>query len=1755
MKRERGPALAGMVFVCGLVAAVVAGGREAGAACNLIPGTEKTFDGTLGATNRPFAAPGEPIELRVRPCDTTSTGFTANAGDHVVTVLFTPVAGGASRNAVVLTAAADCSGLSAELSACQAQLGAGGTATCVAGAAAGLQIVDRDNSRYLRFLFPDTDVLVDAAGDDHTLTGPATIAVSPAAAPLPCQLASSPCAGQSGLIACIDDFFANDGACGRKSAQGTFNHFTALPPPNDFQAACFAETPPCTQLAADFRATTDTAGNVLIPMDWRGILVRQANVPVPRLLRATLAPLMPVNIPGRSFVASYTPEGGILPPIFEPQFDAQAPSGDVTLFGSADAPYTILRIARRSETFQQCSGGVNGGLPCNEAADCPGACGAGVNAGKRCATDADCPSSACGTAGTCGSTACFGGTRNGQACNSDGNCPNGECGPALFDVATFGVGAGAGPLVLSRFGAGVCQEDTNATCATNGNCTSGPCVGYALQASNPVPLEGLTSSQDVFAFVVSEAIDGVDRNGDGDTLDSVATLQSRESGAKQALGAPAGCGISGTPEGRAAIRIQQPPFSFPAVATEGDVVAFLESEAATNSPAAPNLACDENADHDSFDSILRVFRLGGGELTGSLTPHVVDAAAKIDGRSLSVSNGSIFYRHTEAGQALRLTERVSLTSVAAQATGGASGAASITPDGRYVAFESDATNLVPGDTNGQRDAFLYDRQTGTVECVSVATGGTQGSGQSFAPSISDDGRYVAFDSNSGLVPGSVGTHNVFVRDRQVGTTERVSLPIGGVATGGSNSLDASISADGRYVAFEGDFDNLVVGDTNGVRDVFVYDRQTSTTERVSVGSGGTEANGISAAHSISADGRNVAFASSATNLVAGDTNAAADVFVHDRQTGETERVSVASDGAEANTASTRPSISADGRYVAFESLASNLVPGDTNGSADVFVHDRRTGITERVSVSSSGTQGTGGGSISPSISPDGRYVAFQSDATDLVPGDTNAATDVFVHDRQTGLTERVSVATDGTEGSGGNASLPFVAANGRAISLDGRYLAFASAATNLVSGDSNGFADVFVRGIDHTDTASDLTGDGDLDDTVLEALNANTSSVTELCPADAASIGGGMAAFLRPEPAGPAPALEAPSANVAGCPLGTNVSGGISLNDDADHDDDVVHLWRGSGSVENLHCAATGVSLSSSVVAALVDEAAQGDGPLNGDGDTNDQVVKAYKLGDPTPATCSAWHNVGQAADTIQAVGSLVAFLTPEAAQNANLNGPADTDLNDRVLQVYDAGSNVLTNTKQAAEEFVVGSDTISCGSGPLIAFRTSEAAQGNADLNGDGDTSDFVLQVYAKGLGVINTGQAVTPCRLEACDPRQPYRVLGDKVKFLTYESEQGQDLNGDGDTNDLILQVFDACPRTVTVIGTVDQGAGSVGDPLAEPQQADAHVFVAPSGRCFQGSTMLTVPASCSADADCPSGATCQSDYVVAAPASVSHHDTMLLPRNALTVAIAAGKTAVDTSVVVRVRNADVLPRREVPGHTVRLSVHDGTCPAGTVVGLPDFDPKTAGDQDTSVLKGGQTKGARVRLHVVPSVSGTHNPKAPLRCSLQLEASTVALGNEDPTMANNQATLELNVIDKTMPTTTATHESVIASAPPVKLTIAKNGVAATKDVTVKLTNADPTAETVGHAISLSLGASDCPTGTVTLSPATSLTVGGGGTGRLTVAVNATSTAFAASSAKSPARCTATLTATTDVVGNVEPDATNNSTQLIVDVIDKNDF
>lgn len=379
---------------------------------------------------------------------------------------------------------------------------------------------------------------------------------------------------------------------------------------------------------------------------------------------------------------------------------------------------------------------------------------------------------------------------------------------------------------------------------------------------------------------------------------------------------------------------------------------------------------------------------------------------------------------------------------------------SISADSRYIAFESAANNLVIGDTNNQTDIFITDRQTQTTDIVSLNSFGFGGNLNSFHPSVSGDGRFVTFASNAtNLVPGdSNNTTDIFLRDLLTATTTRISVDSLGNQSNAA-SINPTISADGRFIAFESDATNLVMGDLNNARDIFLHDTLTGMTAQISRNSLGDRGNFSSFNPTISADGRFIAFDSFATNIVAGDTNNARDVFWHDTLTGMTSSISVDALGNQGDFSSIAPSISTDGRFIAFESTATNLVPGDTNGVRDIFVRDVANGIMTRVSVDIFSNQ-VSRSSFAPTISGDGRFVAFDSFDPLLVPGDSNGTNDIFVRDLLNGVTTKISVNYQGLEGN--------LTSFNPAISASGEVVAFDSFATNLVVGDNNNSRDVFV---------------------------------------------------------------------------------------------------------------------------------------------------------------------------------------------------------------------------------------------------------------------------------------------------------------------------------------------------------------------------------------------------------------------------------------------------------------------------------------------------------------------------------------------------------------------------------------------------------------------------------------------------------------------------------------------------------------------
>jgi Tol biopolymer transport system component len=376
----------------------------------------------------------------------------------------------------------------------------------------------------------------------------------------------------------------------------------------------------------------------------------------------------------------------------------------------------------------------------------------------------------------------------------------------------------------------------------------------------------------------------------------------------------------------------------------------------------------------------------------------------------------------------------------APTAGAVSDAPVVSRTGRYVVFRSSASNLVKGDTNGVPDVFLRDRLTRKLERVSVATGGAQAGGASGAPSVSADGRFVAFESSaSNLIKGDAnGRVDVFLRDRRTGRTTLVSRRADGGLTG-QPGYQPSVSADGRYVAWA-TVGAMTPDDTNGVFDVYRRDLTRGATERVSVPRPGAMGNGASEHPVLSGDGTQVAFTSTASDLIWGDGNGHRDAFVRAMPGALTSLVSISSAGIQGDGAVRGTVISADAATVAFTSEATNLVPGDTNRQPDVFVRERASGTTRLVSAGLGGRPADAA-SMTPAVSDDGRMVLFVSGARNLVEGDTDTP-DAFVRDLQRATTEKASQARDGSSANS--------VVRDAALSGNGRYVAIATTSSNLV---------------------------------------------------------------------------------------------------------------------------------------------------------------------------------------------------------------------------------------------------------------------------------------------------------------------------------------------------------------------------------------------------------------------------------------------------------------------------------------------------------------------------------------------------------------------------------------------------------------------------------------------------------------------------------------------------------------------------------
>lgn len=431
-------------------------------------------------------------------------------------------------------------------------------------------------------------------------------------------------------------------------------------------------------------------------------------------------------------------------------------------------------------------------------------------------------------------------------------------------------------------------------------------------------------------------------------------------------------------------------------------------------------------------------------------------------------------------------------------------ASMISANEEYILFESSADNIVVGDTNGSIDQFLYHIPSGNISLVSYSSDGyTINTGNSGQGAIDDSGRYVAFWSKPDNNPATYG--HVYLRDMETGTLTLVGKNTSGnPASNGAADLD--ISGNGRYVVFASESDDIIPGDDNTLTnqtDVIMYDTVLDKMTLISNKNGDSNPSdggwiqGQNRNPSINSDGKYVVFQGNNANTTAdSDTNGAFDIFLRNTQTNTTVLISKATTGSAANQASINPSISGDGKYIVFESSASNLVSNDTNALKDIFLHNTQTGQTTLISRTSDGTAANGS-SFNSNISSNGRYVTFGSNASNLTSDDNNGVSDAFLYDIQTGELKRISELPGGTGGDGDSAN-SYISTPSISISDDGRYAVFDSASTNFLNNPASGTRQIYMV---------DLTGpDLSYNNTNKVILEPDDHKQYRLCDIDVANF-------------------------------------------------------------------------------------------------------------------------------------------------------------------------------------------------------------------------------------------------------------------------------------------------------------------------------------------------------------------------------------------------------------------------------------------------------------------------------------------------------------------------------------------------------------------------------------------------------------------------------------------------------------------------
>lgn len=1309
-----------LVTLLGLL--LVFSAHTAHSACEVIPFARATARGAGGSVSPPYGIPGEFVEFSLdSPCHADATGFpSADAEDYLVTIAFTPPEG----RPTIVTLASDFDAVWPSVQTCGNQLDVHAAAVDPAASAdfassvallepvGDLTPEERAKKRHLRFRFPITSYFFGNAS--FTATGSSRIAVSLASDPFPCSLATVACADQAGLVACVDDLYREDGNCGTETAP-VFPGFTGLPVPNDFAQLCTGS--PCTppNPTPHLRAAVDSDGNLLVPMDWSRVLVdreigddsqESRRLPATRLVRAALtvdafsdAP-GPILLEDPSSLSSWAPNGARLPPLFEPQLNVGEDPTIPILFGSVDAPMTVLRI-KRCESQPGCTPGAFEFRDRFAPSFFGDAIGPVLIEGLEGVEALD-PVAVDGILQTLDLNIFL---KEEELIAADRTCPDPtdeSCDPTCVAEADLnGDGDCSDPLLT----VGDRHRAQDYPVGTN--------MGRALARirQHPFSFSAIATSPDhnVIAFLEPEPLEGdctdvetCDQNGDGDVFDTI-------------------------------LRVLQLPDLVPLNRTEAPAAV---EELALEDLLGERFAVDPEPkiDHESL-------RFSGGKLffrysepanaprvrenLGLPGEYVLRPALSGNGRwavysPVTAANLQIYLEDLwDPGAPRTLISRTP----SGGAPNGRSTRPDISPNGRFVVFMSLATDLTD-DGEEAPGVFIFDREApdGAVERIGN-TLDLPTFGFTLQASVSDEGRFVTFES-WGEKPCCA-----YLRDRETQTTQPI-VPVGEAGTTeGDNFWLPVISGNGRYVAFLTDASLTPDDNFDGSYDIYVKDRVTAEIARVSIDPEERDSQGNAApvASPIEGEGQNVAI-SHTGRWVSWSSYTSGRVYIHDRDVdadgvfdeegaSSTALVSVASDGSIGDgESSSWTETSGNGRFTIFNSRSSNLVaetvgpPGNAI-AAETYIRDNLTGLTAKVSQEPTYTRRWGANLLAISgdgwshlrrvgvdppwtivadrPAPDGDDVTGDGDSLDILLG----YLDVEGGGPRTTLCPALDVATnDGAvaflrpEASGGAPNCPV----GQPI-----------------------------------DAGVDLNGDGDADDLVVHYWDG--SQPVENLPQS-----------FRPGIAATALALS-DDAIVALVPESGEGRG--SLNGDADEEDQVVHVysfatrkWWSTGE------AGIGITLRGQVLAFLMPEAAQGGLDLNGDGDTRDRVLRVYNVGGREQPTLL----LGGALPVEDFVlggrlgQEVVAFRVPEPGTNR------------RFLQIFDLASGETIETGQTAIPCVEEACNPRAPYRVLedsVLFQTRESEQ-NADLNGDRDLDDDVLHFF----NVRQAHESAAPDQSLAC-------------------------------------------------------------------------------------------------------------------------------------------------------------------------------------------------------------------------------------------------------------------------------------------------------------------------------------------------------------------------------------------------------------------